>query len=386
VKLKQIPEDFQVEELTDLRWGDGPFSIYLMTKRSVGTPEAVEVILRRWNLKRMQLSYGGLKDRHAITKQYVTIKGGPPQGLRDSAIDLEFLGRSKKPFTPQEISGNRFAITMRDLAEEELEKMELALKEVATSGVPNYFDDQRFGSYGAAKEFIAKYWCQGNYERALWLAIADANSHDLHEEKKQKKFLRDHWKDWAACKQKLDKSHRRSIITYLVDHPDDFRGALALIKVDLRGIYLSAFQSAVWNAMLAEWLRRETKPGQLVDVNLKLGKAPFTRRLTPEQKSRMDQVVLPLPSARLKLDPGPMQDLIDTVLPRFGLQQREMRLKYPRDSFFSKGERPAFSSPKRLKWTIEDDERHPGKKKLTMRFELGRGSYATILVKRITEC
>lgn len=386
MKLKQIPEDFQVEELTGLRWGDGPFSIYLMTKRSLGTPEAIEIVQRRWNLSRQQVSYGGLKDRHAVTKQFVTIKGGPHHHLRDTAVELEFLGKSRKPFTPHEIAGNRFTITMRDLDAEALQRAEQALQEVTETGVPNYFDDQRFGSYGAAKEFIAQWWCKGNYERALWLAIADANSHDLSEEKKQKKFLRDHWKDWKLCKEKLGKSHRRSIITYLVDHPDDFRGALALIKVDLRGIYLSAFQSAVWNAMLAAWLRRETKPQQLVDVELKLGKVPFTRSLFPDQIKRMHRFVLPLPSARLKLDPGPLSDLIDEVMPRFGLELREMRLKFPRDSFFSKGERPAFSFPQRLKWSSAEDEKHPGKRKLTMRFELGRGAYATILVKRITEC
>lgn len=386
MKLKQIPEDFQVEELTDLRWGAGAFPIYLMTKRSLGTPEAIEIVQRRWNLKRQQVSYGGLKDRHAITKQFITIKGGPQQGFKDQALQLEYLGKTKQPFTPREISGNRFTITMRDLTPEELAKSEQALHEVAATGVANYFDDQRFGSFGAAKEFIAKSWCKGDYERALWLAIADANSHDLSEEKKQKKFLRNNWKDWKACKEKLGKSHRRSIITYLVDHPDDFRGALALIKVDLRGIYLSAFQSAVWNEMLAEWLKENTKPNQLVDVELKLGKVPFTRSLTPEQQKRMHHAKLPLPSARLKLEPGLVDELIQKVMPRFGLELREMRLKNQRDSFFSKGERPTFSLPKRLKWDVADDEKHPGKKKLTMRFELGRGAYATMLVKRITEC
>lgn len=142
-----------------MRWGEGPFPIYLMTKRSLGTPEAIETVQRRWNLSRQQISYGGLKDRHAITKQFVTIKGGPPQSFKEEFLQLEYLGKSKKPFTPQEISGNRFTITMCDLSPEELMKAEQALGEVAETGVANYFDDQRFGSYGAAKEFIAN-WVQ----------------------------------------------------------------------------------------------------------------------------------------------------------------------------------------------------------------------------------
>ena len=61
MKLKCLPEDFQVTELTDRpTHGRGSFAIYRLTKRSLGTPEAIDAILWRWNLARQQVSYGGL--------------------------------------------------------------------------------------------------------------------------------------------------------------------------------------------------------------------------------------------------------------------------------------------------------------------------------------
>ena len=67
---------------------------------------------------------------------------------------------------------------MRNLTAEPAERIVALRDTLARDGVPNYFDDQRFGSLGASGEFIAKPWCLGDYERALWLALAEHNPHD----------------------------------------------------------------------------------------------------------------------------------------------------------------------------------------------------------------
>jgi tRNA pseudouridine13 synthase len=63
---------------------------------------------------------------------------------------------------------------------------------------------------------------------------------------------------------------------------------------------------------------------------------------------------------------------------------REIRIRYPRDSFFSKGWRRAVFHVRHLTYEVEPDELYPPKKKIILQFDLPRGSYATILVKRIT--
>ena len=94
MKLKRIVEDFQVEELPVVEPGDrGRFVLYRLTKRGMGTLEAVEAVCRRWNLAGNRVSYGGLKDRHALTTQYLTIVEGPERTLRESSFELVPLGR-----------------------------------------------------------------------------------------------------------------------------------------------------------------------------------------------------------------------------------------------------------------------------------------------------
>jgi tRNA pseudouridine13 synthase len=254
MKLKSLPDDFRVEEVTDVRPTRGSFALYRLNKRGIGTPEAVSAILQDWNVPRRALSYGGLKDRHAVTTQYLTIQNGPTKSHEDRSYRLEYLGQCPHAYHAQNIQANRFQICLRDLLPAEQEVMQQRCELVKQHGVVNYFDDQRFGSLGLSGELIAVPWCLGNYERALFLALAEENSHDRGREKEQKQLLREHWGNWPLLKTKLDRSHRLSAVTHLVEHPTDFKRAVTFIRQDLRSIYIAAFQSWVWNRWLSALL------------------------------------------------------------------------------------------------------------------------------------
>ena len=72
------------------------------------------------------------------------------------------------------------------------------------------------------------------------------------------------------------------------------------------------------------------------------------------------------------------------VMAEEGMELADLRVKGIRELFFSKGERAAHCQPANLSHEIAADERHPGRQALTLRFDLPRGSYATLIVKRIT--
>ena len=65
MKLKRIPEDFQVDEQIALEATGGPIALYRLTKQSLGTREAIDAVARRWNLPLRAMAFAGLKDRHA---------------------------------------------------------------------------------------------------------------------------------------------------------------------------------------------------------------------------------------------------------------------------------------------------------------------------------
>ncbi len=383
MKLRCLPEDFQVEELTEFRTAPGPFSLYRLEKRSLGTPEAVAAILRRWRLPRPVLSYGGLKDRHACTVQHLTIRHGPPRHLHDRNFDLRYLGPAPRAFVPGDIVANAFRLVIRDLSQSDARRAVEELPVVQQDGLPNYFDDQRFGSLGRSGQFVAHAWCLGDYQRALWLALADPNPHDRPAQREVKRILQQHWGDWPACRAALPRSHARSVVTYLADHPTDFRGAVARLRPDLRSLYVAAFQSFLWNRLLADVLRQWLAADTLCDVPLHVEPVPFFRYLPERQRAPLHALQLPLPAARSRQLAGPWLPALEQILGVLGLQLRHLRIKYPRDTFFSKGQRAACVCPQIDEHRLLPDELHPGRQKLLLAFRLPRGCYATILVKRL---
>jgi len=383
MKLKRIPEDFRVDELTDIVPAEGPFALYRLTKRWIGTPEAVETLAESWRIERARISYGGLKDFHAVTTQYLTIERGPRRDLHHARFDVAYLGQVPQPFQAGDIRGNGFQIVLRDLDAAAAVRCQAALAGVAVSGVPNYFDDQRFGSLGASGQFIAEAWCRGEYERALWLALADPNEHDAPARREDKAVLRAHWGDWPSCLGQLSQPDNRRIVQFLAQRPTDFRTAMARLPIDLRGLYVAAFQSHLWNRLLDRYLRTEFAAADLGELPSRLGPVAFPRRLDAGQAAALAGLELPLPSARLKPEPGPLRDLLDETLREFGIELRQIRIKYPRDTFFSKGYRRAVFFPGDLSHALDADDLYPDRHKLSLAFRLPRGSYATLVVKRL---
>jgi tRNA pseudouridine13 synthase len=387
MKLKQQPEDFRVEELTGAEWGGaGDFAFYRLDKTGWTTPDSLNAVRRRWQIDYRRLSYGGLKDRHAATSQFFTIYRGPNRNLKDGSITVTYLGQRFEPFTASDIRANRFTIVLRSLSAQDVDRAEAALHEVALAGLPNYFDDQRFGSVGGEREFVAKEMVLGKFERALWLALAAPYEFDRAEARREKQLLRDRWGKWPELKAALPRGHARSLVDYLVTHPVDFKGAVARLRPELQGLYLSAFQSYLWNRMLGEWVARNLGPENVMSMDLKLGRMPAPVRVPDEARAAWENLALPLPSARVKKpDPkAPWLPIVEAVLKEEGLSLPELKIKGLQKPFFSRGERPGCIRPAGLESLGENDDKHRTRKKLTLKFELPRGSYATMLVKRIT--
>lgn len=382
MKLKRLPADFQVEELIRPLPPGGSIALYRLTKQSLGTLEAVAAIAKRWRLDRRQIAFAGLKDRHACTMQHVTIQDGPRQNLKQTNLELEYLGQVSRSVHASDISGNRFAIVVRELSAAEAAAAESILATINRDGLPNYFDDQRFGSLGRSGEFIALPWCLGDYERTVWLALADENVHDTPQDREEKEVLRESWGEWQLCARILPRGLRREVVAHLA-RTGDFRRSISLLRHDLRSLWLAAFQSHIWNGVLAELLLETVGPERLTKIQIGKSDVFSYAELSDAKRKGLHEAVLPLPSARLHLAEGPLKALYERVLLREGLQLREMRVKYPRDSFFSRGERPALFWPTELTHAVSDDEVYPGRVKLMLRFFLGRGSYATILIKRL---
>src|SRR4029078_12360773 len=116
----------------------------------------------------------------------------------------------------------------------------------------------------------------------LRLALTAPYEFDRAEEKRAKATLLACWGRGAEGKERLPRGHTRILVNHLVHYPSDFRGALARLLPDLQGLYLSAYQSHLWNRILAARLAALVAPEDLRPVRLKLGELPMPVRLNDE--------------------------------------------------------------------------------------------------------
>jgi len=388
MKIRYRHEDFQVEEIPSTpppAAHRGGFALYRMLKRGKTTPDAMGILERAWHIRPGALSFGGLKDRHAVTLQYLTIQGGRPGVLRQDGLEVEYLGQLPFPFTAAHIGGNRFRLVLRDIPATQRETLDRALEEVRATGLANYFDDQRFGSVHSLEEgFIGLHLVKGRFEEALKLALAGTYQHDPAEAKREKELLVSHWGDWQFLLDNLPRGHARSLVAFLRDHPTRFRAALERLRPELKGLYLAAWQSWVWNQALAHWLESSLPAEDLIRLPGRLAQWPAPLRVSPGFLDQWRNKSIELPCRRAHLPPDhPDRALFDQVLAPEGLKLDDLRVPGTRELFFSRGRRPAHLPVAELKAEWRDDEHHPGQLAAAVSFRLPKSSYATMLVKRL---
>lgn len=152
-KLKASAEDFQVDEVLDIPLsGDGEHLWLWVEKRLLNTEEAARRIAKAAGVSLRQVSYAGLKDRQALTRQWFSIhlpgKADPNLSVVHSdELRILDMQRHSRKLQRGAHSANGFTIRLTDLKANRGE-LEQRLQQIVSQGVPNYFGLQRFGEQG----------------------------------------------------------------------------------------------------------------------------------------------------------------------------------------------------------------------------------------------
>jgi tRNA pseudouridine13 synthase len=155
--LKRLNEDFVVTELPlQLPSGEGEHIWLDVEKNGANTAFVAQQLAEAAGVQERDVGYAGLKDRHAITRQWFSVylpKGEAPDLTLLQHPEFKVLGQRRhvKKLRRGDLQGNRFRILLRDVTGDR-GAMESNLRALASHGVPNYFGAQRFGHNGGNVE------------------------------------------------------------------------------------------------------------------------------------------------------------------------------------------------------------------------------------------
>ncbi len=389
--IKTRPEDFFVEELPAYEpSGSGTHVYAQIEKKGLGTREALDRIARALNVQRRDIGTAGLKDAHAVARQWISIEHIQPERL--AQLDLAEVrvlqtSRHTNKLKPGHLRGNRFIVRLRRLAmplEEAHRTAETALSVLTRRGVPNYFGPQRFGNH-RNNHLLGKALAHNDadefMDQFLGRPDADADSptvlqaRSLYEEGRYEQALQS-WPGQFA-------DHRRALRAIIAGKGKKKRGLFTVDK-HLQGLFVSAYQSDLFNRVLA---------ARMPDIDrLFLGDmaykhdngACFRVEQAEVEQPRCDRFEIsptgPLLGQRTTRLTGPAGEIENPLLDAETFGENES--SHMRRLGARGGRRPLRFQPRNAGVAAGQDDLGPY---LELRFELDAGCYATTLISEITK-
>jgi tRNA pseudouridine13 synthase len=380
--IKSVPEDFIVREKADLPLRQrGKFRAYLLRKAHWNTLDLIHSLSRSSGLPLGKFSYGGKKDKHGLTFQFIAVAAPGDLSQEGKNFSLTSQGFMDRPMGPDLIQGNSFTVTMRGLAG--FDTLERNIEEARKSGFPNFFDDQRFRSHDPERGFFAEKILKRHWNGALQVYFTSAGPTLGKGERHRKSTLFENWRDWPACLSQAQDPLEKRVFGYLSDHPKAFARALHLLPQEEISMLYAAFQSYLWNEILRRILKLKVE--DLAEVDGMAGSYFFWGGLDEVVFSYLAGLEIPTPAAKMEFPDELVSSFYQEVLAERELRPGLFRTKVLRKVYFRSFKRRALVVPEDLRVVEKGaDELHPSAKKMTISFLLPRGAYGTMLVKRIS--
>ena len=310
--IKDSPEDFIVEEIPDyLIEENGTYAYFWMKKENYTTISAIKQIALRLNIPLKNIGIAGNKDKQAITKQVISIRSIPKERVEKlhlKDITLEYIGQGNTPISLGDLVGNKFKIIVRDLLWNKIKNKTL-------DKIPNYFGEQRFSKNNVE---IGKALIQKNFRKAV------------------------------------DFIDQREVRDYIEEQSGDPIGALRMIHLKTRKIYIHAYQSKIWNETVKQYL--ETNP--------------------------FKNEKIPIVGFGTTLGIGDLNSIMKKILMKERITPRDFIIPQMPELSEEGTERNLFMFVSNLHLSnAKPDEKNPQKYKIVTSFSLEKGSYATELIK-----
>ena len=319
-KIKARPEDFLVDEILDYSCSKtGKHLLCILKKRKCNTMSAISKIAKSLRIKEKEIGYCGNKDYNAVTSQYISI----PSKFKNLIANIDL---TQDGISIDYICNIDEKLHLGDLSGNKfritlrnLDKIEIELDKKIRK-VPNLFGEQRFS--------------QNNIEYGRLLV--------------NKKFD-------ILC-EKLSVEKDGSLLKeHLENNRNDYVGALKKYPRNLLFLYIHAYQSFLWNEVAKKIIKNY----------------PDTR-----------QQSLPILGFGSELE-GVKKDYYSEIMQQESITQRDFINKKIPELSSDGSQRELFMVVDNFSYEIKKDELFDKKTKVELVFTLGKGSYATTLIKHL---
>lgn len=392
--IKQFPEDFRVEEITEngtvleidrqyspaelgVEAKDGDFAVFVLQKTNWNTASALKMVARATHRGMKSAGFAGTKDRISQSTQLCSMFGAEPEQLSGLKIkDLRINGAWKHDSKIElgMLAGNRFTIRIRDV--KGADRLDQCIQALGGT-FPNYFGEQRFGT--RANNFdVGLAMLKGDFEGAAMNFLTDtANETNTDATEARKRLAGD--RDFTEALDYFPAylKYERTVLDYLSKYERNFANALRRLPRSINLMFVHSVEDMIFNRQLEKMMAEgHTAPskGDLVCATDTNRFYDLSNLWKFEQGGKEGFAV------------GNILGYETDTLTEFEKEELE-RLGLTLDSFRAKGisELGCRGARRVLFAPYKDLSVQNGEGELTLRFSLPSGSYATVLVDQLID-
>ncbi len=404
-RLRSRPADFRVTERERFDAkpieddpGDYPWVVLRVTLTDTDTNDFARDLSNAAGISRERVTWAGTKDKAAITTQLFTVRALSPEEVPEvNGADIEVVGRAGRGLRFGDLLGNEFEVVVRE--PDHPERADAVSKTLARefgghTGVPNYFGQQRFGSYRPVTHEVGLAILRGDWEGAAMAYLANPSEYEPEGSQTAREFVGE-TRNWDAALDRFPRRLRyeRTMLHELSSNggtsPADFRVAIETFPENVQRLFVNAAQSFVFNRILSQRLEagiafHEPLVGDVVCFADQDAPAEFPipdpERTQSVSADRVDVVsrhcdrgrafvTAPLVGTETTLATGEPGEIERGVLEDLNIDRTDFELP---DPFHSTGTRRAILV--RVDPAVSQDP-------LRFDFGLPKGSYATVLLR-----
>ena len=174
-QIRTKNEDFYVEEIPITPpSGEGPNTWLWIEKEGRNTLDVVLDIARELGINRKQMGFAGMKDKSAVTRQWICVSNKTPEELQELEDKLHHVKimevvPNQKKLRIGQLVGNKFRLIIRDVKDPDsaAQRAEEILEQLKERGVPNYYGYQRFGKNRPNTHLVGKALIKGGVKSAV---------------------------------------------------------------------------------------------------------------------------------------------------------------------------------------------------------------------------
>jgi tRNA pseudouridine13 synthase len=397
-------EDFYVEEIPLYKpTGDGSNIWIFIEKVGKTTLDVLMDISSELHISRKRMGFAGMKDKKAITRQWICVSNinSPEEekkliDLSDKIYNTKFLNviRSQKKLRMGQLIGNKFKIRIKDV--EDLEKSSKiasnVLKLLEEKGVPNYYGWQRFGKPRTNTHLVGKALVLNDLKEAVRIYVGYPQEDENKEVfKAREEYEKNNLKKSLDLFPKQMRFERSMLIELLKEKKkkdkkglelddESYKKAIFSLPKPIQRIFVHAYQSFLFNRVVSE--RIKLGIDEIVDKDIFIDNEEHL--IHDKTREELDLLIkdlkahptAPLYGSKVLLAEGKVGEIEKQILKDENLNKEDfLTKKTPKLG--------SFGIRRSIRFKLWDSKATVNDDNLIVQFSIDKGAYGTSVLREI---